>query len=62
LSDSDNKVEVKCEIKNFRFSAHSKEKNSLSGKKAKSRKSFPLFGDKEVIEFGLVPRSQAISR
>jgi cleavage and polyadenylation specificity factor subunit 3 len=52
LTERDRKVEVKCEIKNFRFSAHSKREEliSLAGK-LNPEKIVLIHGDKEAIDW-----------
>jgi len=52
LTDRDKKVEVKCEIKNFRFSAHSKREELVSlVKKLNPDKVVLIHGDKEAIDW-----------
>jgi len=52
LTEWDKKVEVKCEIKNFRFSAHSKREELVSlVKKLNPDKVVLIHGDKEAIDW-----------
>jgi len=52
LKERDKKVEVKCEIKNFRFSAHSKREEIVSlVKKLNPDKIVLIHGDKEAIDW-----------
>ena len=52
LTDRDEKVEVKCEIKNFRFSAHSKREELVSiVKKLNPDNIILIHGDKEAINW-----------
>jgi len=52
LTERDKKVEVKCEIKNFRFSAHSKREELVSlVKKMNPDKIVLIHGDKEAIDW-----------
>lgn len=52
LTDRDKKVEVKCEIRNFRFSAHSKREELVSlVKKLNPDKIVLIHGDKEAIDW-----------
>jgi len=52
LKERDKKVEVKCEIKNFRFSAHSKKEDLVSlVKKLNPDKIVLIHGDKEAIDW-----------
>jgi len=52
LTERDRKVEVKCEIKNFRFSAHSKREELVSlVKKLNPDKIVLIHGDKEAINW-----------
>jgi cleavage and polyadenylation specificity factor subunit 3 len=52
ITDRDKKVEVKCEIKNFRFSAHSKREELVSlVKKLNPEKVILIHGDKEAIDW-----------
>ncbi len=52
LTEKDKKVEVKCEIKNFRFSAHSKREDLISlVKKMNPDKVVLIHGDKEAINW-----------
>jgi len=52
LTDKDEKVNVKCEIKNFRFSAHSKREELVSiVKKLKPDKIILVHGEKEGINW-----------
>lgn len=52
MTQRDRKVEVKCEIKNFSFSAHSKRKELLSiVEKLKPEKIILVHGDSEAIDW-----------
>jgi len=52
LTERDRKLEVKCEIKNFRFSAHSKREELVSlVKKLNPSKIALIHGDKEAIDW-----------
>jgi len=52
VTDRDKKVEVKCEIKNFRLSAHSKREELVSlVKKLNPDKVVLIHGDKEAIDW-----------
>jgi Cft2 family RNA processing exonuclease len=52
LNERDKKMEVKCEIKNFRFSAHSKREELISLiKKLNPEKVVLIHGDKEAINW-----------
>jgi Cft2 family RNA processing exonuclease len=52
LTERDKKLEVKCEIKNFRFSAHSKREELVSlVKKINPDKVVLIHGDKEAIDW-----------
>ena len=52
LTDKDKKIEVKCDIKNFRFSAHSKREDLVSVvKKLNPDKVILIHGDKEAIDW-----------
>jgi cleavage and polyadenylation specificity factor subunit 3 len=52
VTDRDKKVEVKCEIKNFRLSAHSKREELVSLiKKLNPDKVILIHGDKEAIDW-----------
>ena len=52
LTERDKKVEVKCEIKNFRFSAHSKREELVSlVEKLNPEKAVLIHGDKEAINW-----------
>lgn len=52
LTDREKKTEVKCSIKNFRFSAHSKREELISlVKKLNSDKVVLIHGDKEAINW-----------
>jgi cleavage and polyadenylation specificity factor subunit 3 len=52
LTERDKKVEVKCEIKNFRFSAHSKREELVALiKKLNPDKVVLIHGDKEAIDW-----------
>jgi len=52
LTERDKKVEVKCEIKNFRFSAHSKREELVSlVKKLNPDKVVLIHGDKDAIDW-----------
>jgi len=52
LTDRDKKVEVKCDIKNFRFSAHSRREEIISlVKKLNPAKIVLIHGDKEAIDW-----------
>jgi Cft2 family RNA processing exonuclease len=52
LTERDKQVEVKCEIKNFRLSAHSKREELLSlVKKLNPGKVVLIHGDKEAINW-----------
>ena len=52
LTDRDKKVEVKCEIKNFRLSAHSKREELVSlVKKLNPEKVILIHGEKEAIDW-----------
>ncbi len=52
LSEKDKKVEVKCDIKNFRFSAHSKREELLSlVKKLNPETVILVHGDREAIDW-----------
>ena len=52
LTERDRKVEVKCEIKNFRFSAHSKREELVSlATKLKPNTVVLVHGDKEAIDW-----------
>jgi len=52
LTERDNKVEVNCEIKNFRFSAHSKREELVSiVKKLNPDKIILVHGEKEAINW-----------
>jgi Cft2 family RNA processing exonuclease len=52
LTEGDEKVEVKCEIKNFRFSAHSKREELVSlAKKLNPDKIVLIHGDKGAIDW-----------
>ena len=52
LSEREKKVEVKCEIKNFRFSAHSKREELLSlAKRLKADTIVLVHGDKDAIDW-----------
>ena len=63
LTERDEKVEVKCEIKNFRFSAHSRREELVSiVKKLNPDKIILIHGDKEAINWIGCFNSKAISR
>ena len=52
LTERDKKIEVKCEVKNFRFSAHSKREEIVSlVNKLKSQSIVLVHGDKEAIDW-----------
>jgi Cft2 family RNA processing exonuclease len=52
VTDREKKVEVKCEIKNFRLSAHSKREELVSlVKKLNPDKVVLIHGDKEAIDW-----------
>ncbi|HEY6437388.1 MAG TPA: MBL fold metallo-hydrolase RNA specificity domain-containing protein, partial [Ignavibacteriaceae bacterium] len=52
LTERDSKIEVKCEVKNFRFSAHSKREELVSlVKKLKPDIVILVHGDKEAINW-----------
>ena len=52
LTERDDKVEVKCEIKNFRFSAHSKREELISiVRKLNPDKVILIHGEKEAINW-----------
>jgi cleavage and polyadenylation specificity factor subunit 3 len=52
LTERERKVEIKCEIKNFRFSAHSKREELVSlVKKINPDKIVLIHGDKEAIDW-----------
>ncbi len=52
LTDRDKKIEVKCEIRNFRFSAHSKREELVSiVKKLNPENVVLIHGDKEAINW-----------
>jgi Cft2 family RNA processing exonuclease len=52
LTEREKKVEVKCEIKNFRFSAHSKREELVSlVKRLNPDKIVLIHGDKEAIDW-----------
>jgi len=52
LTERERKVEIKCEIKNFRFSAHSKKEDLVSlVKKLNPDKIVLIHGDKEAIDW-----------
>ena len=52
LTDRDRKLEVKCEIKNFRFSAHSNREELLSILKGlQAEKIILVHGDSEAIDW-----------
>ncbi|MCW9066365.1 MAG: MBL fold metallo-hydrolase [Ignavibacteriaceae bacterium] len=52
LTERDRKVEVKCEVKNFRFSAHSKREELVSlVNKLKATTVILVHGDKEAIDW-----------